>query len=413
VTVIYLLLSYCLLIAYLAKSTEVLGFFSGALAPSTAAGLLCASTAGLFLFGGTAAADRMNQALTSLLLGLFGFIILTGLGDGDVPAALAAQPAHWEALSPSIPIIFLTLVYHDLIPVICSYLGGDRARVRTALVAGSLIPLLMFLSWEGVALATLPIGGVPLGAGVDPLALFLASASPSTAAAVQVFSFVALITSFTATVVGLTETLRTEVPPLIRSVGMFLGSEKLSTYDSGGSVSGSDLAAIEAALACEDDPKGDACVLEPGQGFAADPGRVLALALTLGPPLAFTAENPGAFLAVLSVAGGYGMTALYGLMPPLMAWRLRQADEARAAVVPPTAAAAPALQPRPRLMPGGVPALAGVLAGATGVGFTRVAVDADGALAALAKAGTQVGAPAVMMDLIADLAEAVAATPAF
>ena len=75
-TLIYMLLSYCLLVAYLAKSSDILDVFAGhTLPPAVSAGVLCASTAALFLVGGPPAADRMNQALTSALLLLFVFIL--------------------------------------------------------------------------------------------------------------------------------------------------------------------------------------------------------------------------------------------------------------------------------------------------------------------------------------------------
>jgi len=47
-------------------------------------------------------------------------------------------------------------VYHDLVPVICDLLGGDRRRIRTALLTGSLLPLAMFLTWNAVTLAIIP-----------------------------------------------------------------------------------------------------------------------------------------------------------------------------------------------------------------------------------------------------------------
>ncbi len=52
--------------------------------------------------------------------------------------------------------ILVLQVYHDLVPVICDLLGGDRRRIATALLGGSLLPLAMFLSWNAVTLAVMP-----------------------------------------------------------------------------------------------------------------------------------------------------------------------------------------------------------------------------------------------------------------
>lgn len=444
VTVIYLLLSYCLLVAYLAKASEVLDYFAGhTLAPITSASMLCASIGSLFLLGGTSAADRLNQALTSVLFAFFIGILGVGITQNDLVGNLAANPASWSHLSPAVPILFLSLVYHDLVPLICSYLGGDRKLVRSALVLGSLVPLFMFLSWEAVALSLVPGGGLVLSGSftgsdlasaavavqeaalttrstismattsiastvsttvtqpltVDPLQVFVHRSGPGVGLAIECFSFLAVITSFTGTVYGLSETLRSEVPSMIRDLGTFLGSDAMKSYDTGTSNGEEDAAQPEG--------NGHAVEAEDPEGFLADPSRMLALVLTLGPPLAFTAENPGAFLAVLSIAGGYGMTALYGVMPPVMAWKLREqlqlSDEKSQQLGTTTTTHTSKINSSTHgsisstspssytsMMPGGMPALAGVFAAAVGVGLSRVAADADAALEVVSRLANEV-----------------------
>ena len=78
-----------------------------------------------------------------MLLGLFLVILAAGAseaggGPGGLPAALLHGPADWAALEPAVPIMFLALVYHDLVPVIVSYLGGDRKTIRWVLPGGVL-----------------------------------------------------------------------------------------------------------------------------------------------------------------------------------------------------------------------------------------------------------------------------------
>ena len=467
VTLIYMLLSYCLLVAYLAKSSDILDVFAGhTLPPAVSAGVLCASTAALFLVGGPPAADRMNQALTSALLLLFVFILGVGVTQNDVVHGIATSPASWSALSPAVPIIFLSLVYHDLVPLICSYLGGDRKMIRSALILGSLVPLVMFLSWEAVALSLVPSGlvvgvnsvglntaanhiqeisllssssspppssaaadfstvgmtmmndalvsvsvplmgdvaGVPLT--VDPLQVFIRRSGPGVGLAVQGFSFLAVLTSFTGTVMGLSETLRSEVPSMIRQCGRIFKSDAMAAYGEekgddgelmsttssttttttqaeqkvGGGGGGGDATKNKEQQKLASSSLSTTTTL-PRHSYASDPGRAVALALTLGPPLAFTAENPGAFLAVLSIAGGYGMTALYGVMPPLMAMKMRAAaenceEEKKVAMTTVTKKKESENEMTNIFSPGGVPALAGVLAAAVGVGMSRVAADA-------------------------------------
>lgn len=378
----------------------MIGFFAGhTLAPATGATAFVVATAALFLTGGAPAADKLNQVLTSTLLVLFALILGAGFLETNVPEAVVHGTVRWDSLGPALPIMFLSLVYHDLVPLICSYLGGDRKSVRAALLLGSLVPLGMFLSWEAVALAILPQGlaadahtlqvvsmqlaaepTLPAAAAgveasspatlvdavgpalaVDPLEVFVRRSGPLVGSAVQGFSFLAVLTSFLGTVMGLSETLRSEAPGMVRAVGHALGIAAMSSYDTDS----------------EDSPPSE----NASKQTFADATGVLALGLTLGPPLAFTAENPDAFLAVLSVAGGYGMTAMYGVLPPLMAARLRSQQEGDAKSSG-AAEGADAWAATGAMLPGGAPVLAGLLVMATGVGLSRLVADAEGAVAA-------------------------------
>ncbi len=66
-----------------------------------------------------------------------------------------------HVLFPSHPVGPRAQVYHDLVPVVIVVLGGDRGRVRVALLAGSALPLAMFLAWDAVMLALPPLDGAP------------------------------------------------------------------------------------------------------------------------------------------------------------------------------------------------------------------------------------------------------------
>lgn len=50
----------------------------------------------------------------------------------DWPQALATATSDWGAAGKAVPVIFLSLVYHDLVPVFCADLGGNRAAIRCA-----------------------------------------------------------------------------------------------------------------------------------------------------------------------------------------------------------------------------------------------------------------------------------------
>lgn len=289
-TGIYLSLSYCLLVAYLTKVGEIFSFASdGKLQSGTMVDVFALGSLGMFIFGGPVFADKLNQGLTSVLVALFMSILALGMTHTNLDVLFGGDSVQsFQAVGPAIPIMFLSLVYHDLIPLICSYLGGDRKRTQQALVFGSLVPLAMFISWEAVTLsffkeynASTIHSAVYTSGHIDPVNLMIsASGSPLIGSLVQGFSFVAIATSFLGTSMGVSETIRSEA----------------SEFDT------------------EDEEK-----------LSDDVLRNVGLTATLIPPLLFTTSgDPKAFIQVLSVAGGYGMTLLYGIFPPLMAWKLRE-----------------------------------------------------------------------------------------
>ena len=298
-TGIYLSLSYCLLVAYLTKVGEIFSFASdGKLQSGTVVDVFALGSLGMFICGGPVFADKLNQGLTSVLVAFFMSILALGMAHTNLDVLFGGDSIQsFQAVGPAIPIMFLSLVYHDLIPLICSYLGGDRKKTQQALIFGSLVPLAMFISWEAVTLSFLKEynasaihSAVYTPGHIDPVNLMISeSGNPLIGSLVQGFSFVAIATSFLGTTMGVSETIRSEA----------------SEFDT-------------------DEKK-----------LSDDLLRNVGLTATLIPPLLFTTSgDPKAFIQVLSVAGGYGMTLLYGIFPPLMAWKLRETTNAPKHAVP-------------------------------------------------------------------------------
>ncbi|RLM79174.1 uncharacterized protein C2845_PM12G30040 [Panicum miliaceum] len=113
-------------------------------------------------------------------------------------------PALHKVFAPqSIPIIALSFVYQNVVPVLCTNLDGDLSKVRTAIIAGTAIPLALFLVWDGVILGTLP--GIAGSSTVsDPLEL-LRSSNGIVGPIVEVLSFLAIGTSYIGFVLGLSD----------------------------------------------------------------------------------------------------------------------------------------------------------------------------------------------------------------
>ena len=108
-------LSYSLLVAYIAKASDVIYRGStGALTLESAALLFTGAMGGMLWLGGPKAAELVNGALTVTLLVLFSVIITMGGSVADFRALQSV--VNWSAAPATLPIIFLSLVHTAHIP---------------------------------------------------------------------------------------------------------------------------------------------------------------------------------------------------------------------------------------------------------------------------------------------------------
>ncbi|KAG5191408.1 Tryptophan/tyrosine permease family-domain-containing protein [Tribonema minus] len=306
--------NYLLMVAYISQGSHVVGALpvfdglgGGGAFPDDAAALLpvlfAAAVGGFGLWGGARAVDGANAALVAVILASFAALVAAGAPHVDAAALLrGAAPA---ALPPVLPVILCAMTFQNIVPVVTTALGGDLPRVRAALVAGTGVPLLMYLTWDAVMLgqrapplaplydgAAAALGG---GGGVDALG-----------AAVAVFSFAALVTSF----FGSCKSLMAEFEGLLSGGG-------------GGATWAEALARPLARLGGGGAPASKAALLSAAAGLC-----------VLAPPTAAAVaagDAQDAFLTALRIAGGLGDPLLYGVVPALMAWRVRDAAAAAAA----------------------------------------------------------------------------------
>ena len=199
----YLFLCATLLVAYIAKSGNIVSDASSALLPEAIPSSLAATgfTMGMWgalSCGGVRLADAMNRGGVGAARGA---VRDAGGGRRGARADWSAADwmGDWSAAPETVPVVFLALVYHDLVPVVCGFLAGDVRKIRTSILLGSSAPLLMFLSWDAVALAS---AGDAAG---DPLAALMQGGDGAVAAVVAGFSFCAISTSFLGTAIGLGE----------------------------------------------------------------------------------------------------------------------------------------------------------------------------------------------------------------
>ncbi|KAG8466851.1 hypothetical protein KFE25_008230 [Diacronema lutheri] len=264
--------------------------------------------------GGCAALGngRVLGVVNALLVGalLASFAALLALAAPAVSARGLLEPRDWGRAVDAFPICVLALVFHNVVPAVTRALRGEASAIRLAVLGGSAVPLVMFLLWDGAVLGAAPIGGADgPPAVVDALAPLraLGERGGLAGSAVPAFSIAAVGTSY---------------------LGFCIGQHDVLV---------------------------DAMRVTRGDRAA----ELGAYALVLGPPLALACALPGVFAPALDVAGTFGVSTLYALLPAALAWTQRSRSQPRA--------------PSEPLLPGGRGAL-------LAVGGAALAVVVEGAL---------------------------------
>ncbi|XP_034213825.1 tyrosine-specific transport protein isoform X3 [Prunus dulcis] len=271
----YIFIHYALLVAYVARSSEIMTNFLG-IPLWESATIFSLLLGGICYFG----SQRFVGAVNGVLV--FGIIIsfaaLVAVASGYLQWDVLLK-ANFQAVPMSIPIIVLSFVYQNVVPVLCTNLEGDLSKVRTAIVLGTSIPLVLFLVWNAVILGTITTVEMSSDKIMDPLQQ-LQSTNEVVGPIVEVFSLFAIATSYIGFVLGLSDFL-------------------------------SDLLKLPA-----------------GQS------RSLPYAMTLVPPIVLSLLDPEIFFKVLDFAGTYGVLVLFGILPPAMSWSDRYSSSSPAMKLP-------------------------------------------------------------------------------
>ena len=105
------------------------------------------------LIGTAQQIERLNGALVVGVVATFAALVVAGLPL--IQPALLAHASPAEVL-PSVPVLVLALVFHNVVPTICYGLGCDLPKIRSAIIFGSALPFAMFVAWDAVILGLTP-----------------------------------------------------------------------------------------------------------------------------------------------------------------------------------------------------------------------------------------------------------------
>ena len=153
---IYLLLLYVLNSAYMSALSDMLYLFSGTTINHALATLIVVLFFLLLLYSGKKFIDSVNRVL---MLGLvLTFVMLIYLFFGHISPA-KADVFGWFGVERALPMLATSFGFHIIIPSLRSFLGEDEAELSSAILYGSLIPLVIYLIWQFLVFTTVPFFG--------------------------------------------------------------------------------------------------------------------------------------------------------------------------------------------------------------------------------------------------------------
>lgn len=157
---------------------------------------------------GTGSVDRVNRMLFAIKV-VFLALMLVLLLPHVEQVNLLAMPVREALILSAIPVVFTSFGFHGSVPSIVSYMQGDTRKLRLIFVAGSAIPLLIYVLWQLATLGSIAtdtfMGVLAQRSGINGLlgAIQVVAKSGKVEMAVRLFAGLALATSFLGVALGL------------------------------------------------------------------------------------------------------------------------------------------------------------------------------------------------------------------
>lgn len=266
---------------------------------------------GAFVYAGPEPTDVVNSIC--LFFAMACYVTLVAIAAGSIRSDLLMR-MNWGSAVSCLPIMVVSLTFHNIVPSMLSYLGTAR-RVVYAILIGSGIPLAMYLVWQMAILGTVDLSaaavpGVP-ASGNQVMQALKETAGAFANECVRAFSLFAIITSFLGVLLGFIDFLLDLFPP--KDHDKQSGEEEENDADTDASTNSEE----------DDDALADAPLTKAEKEAAANKQkwtrRLVATMAALTGPLIVASTCPTIFLPALEFSGSFRLI-LFGILPALMVW---------------------------------------------------------------------------------------------
>ena len=157
----FLLLLYSLLCAYIAGGSDLfrnLLLTGGVNIPAWLSAILFTGVFGLVVYMGIKSVDYVNRGLMFVKLGAFILLILL-LVPFISYVNMAAGEMQAMSSTTAIMVTITSFGFAAIVPSLRIYFAGDVRKLKTAILVGSLIPLVCYTAWDAVIMGIIPLDG--------------------------------------------------------------------------------------------------------------------------------------------------------------------------------------------------------------------------------------------------------------
>jgi tyrosine-specific transport protein len=200
----YLLIFYCLLAAYIAGGSDLLGGLLTSIhfnASAVLNAVLFTGVLGFVVYKGIQTIDYTNRALMFVKLIAFGLLVAF-----LIPHVETARyhMGNVKSLLTPLTVVITSYGFSTIIPSLRSYFDNDIRKLRIVILIGSLIPLFCYIAWVAVIFGGIPYEGEYgiLSMASTDSTLGLAQSlihhfgNPSVTTFTNVFTSICVLTSF-------------------------------------------------------------------------------------------------------------------------------------------------------------------------------------------------------------------------
>ncbi|WP_027721094.1 amino acid permease [Maridesulfovibrio zosterae] len=148
-----MIILYGVLVAYLCGISTIIMSLQSAVSKPIVTIIYFAIVTGITAFG-MKMMNKCTPYMVTIMWITFGALVFMVVPD---VSATNIDNFDWAYIPSGLPVLLMAFHFHNIIPSICRTLNHDRKKIRTAIIGGTTIGMVMNIAWLLVVLGALPL----------------------------------------------------------------------------------------------------------------------------------------------------------------------------------------------------------------------------------------------------------------